>query len=79
MYKIKEKKEADKLVGRCLMWSDIPFHFARNPFCVKMFEAAAVVGPGYKPLTYEELRGPILADEKVDWSFEVHGRPQDAS
>lgn len=65
MYKIKEKKEADKLVGRCLLWSDIPFHFARNPFYVQMFEAAAIVGLGYKPPTYEELRGPIL-DEKVD-------------
>ena len=53
-------------MGRCLLWSDIPFHFARNPFYVQMFKAAAIVGPGYKPPTYEELRGPILDDEKVD-------------
>ena len=31
-----------------------------------MFEAVAIVGSGYKPPTYEELRGPILDDEKVD-------------
>ena len=66
MYKINEKKEVDKLVGRCLLWSDITFYFARNPFYVPMFEAVAIVGPRYKPPTYEELRGPIIDDEKVD-------------
>jgi hypothetical protein len=62
----KKKKEADKLVGRCLLWSDIPFNFAKNPFYVSMFEAASIVGPGYKPPTYEELRGAILQNEKAD-------------
>ena len=66
MVKTKEKEEADKLVGRCLLWSDIPFYFAKNPFYVSMFEAVAIVGPGYRPPTYEELRGPILQNEKVD-------------
>jgi len=66
MLKPTEKKQADKLVGRCLLWSDIPFNFARNPFYVSMFEAVSIVGPGYKPPTYEELRGPILQDEKDD-------------
>jgi hypothetical protein len=66
MMKKKEKEEADKLVGRCLLWSDIPFSFANNPFYVSMFEAASIVGPGYKPPTYHELRGPILQNEKTD-------------
>jgi hypothetical protein len=66
MLKKKEKEEANKLVGRCLLWSDIPFNFARNPFYVSMFEAASIVGSGYKPPTYEELRGPILQNEKAD-------------
>ena len=31
-----------------------------------MCDAIAVVGPGYKSATYEELRGPILQAEKQD-------------
>jgi hypothetical protein len=42
MLKKKEKEEADKLVGRCLLWSDIPFNFSRSPFYLSMFEAASV-------------------------------------
>jgi hypothetical protein len=66
MLKKREKEEADKLVGRCLQWSDIPFNFARNPFYVSMFEVASIVGLGYEPPTFEELRGPILQNEKAD-------------
>jgi hypothetical protein len=66
MFKKKEKEEADKIVGRCLLWSDTPFNFARNPFYVSMFEVVAIVGPGYKHPTYEELRGPILQNEKAN-------------
>jgi hypothetical protein len=67
MVKQKEKEEADKLVGKCLLWSDIPFNIAKNnPFYQPMFDAVAVVGPGYKAPTYEELRGPILQNEKID-------------
>jgi hypothetical protein len=33
-----------------------------------MFEAIAIVGPGYKPPTYEELREPIHQNEKIDCS-----------
>jgi hypothetical protein len=66
MLKIKEKEEADKIVGRCLLWSDIPFNFSKNPFYMSRFEAVAIVGPGYKPPNYEELRGPILQNEKAD-------------
>ena len=71
MLKVKEKKDADTLVGRCLLWSDIPFNFANNPFYMSMFEAAAVIGPGYKPPTYEELRGPILQNEKAECSHRL--------
>jgi hypothetical protein len=52
----KEKEDVNKLVGRFLLWSDIPFNFARNLFYVSLFEAASIVRPGYKPPTYEELR-----------------------
>jgi hypothetical protein len=31
-----------------------------------MFEAASIVGPRYKPPTYEELREPILQNEKAN-------------
>jgi hypothetical protein len=31
--KIKEKQEVDKLVGKCFLWSDIPFNTSKNnPF-----------------------------------------------
>jgi hypothetical protein len=64
--KLKEKQEVDKLVGKCFLWGDIPFNIAlNNPFYQPMFDAVAIVGPGYKAPTYEELRGPILQNEKV--------------
>jgi len=66
MLKAKEREETYKLVGWCLLWSGIPFNFVRNPFYVSMFEAIFIVGPGYKPPTYEKLRGHILQNEKVD-------------
>jgi hypothetical protein len=70
-------------VGRCLLWSDIPFSFANNPFYVSMFEAASIVGPGYKPPTYHELREPSFKMKrpialKGCRSFEIHGSTQDA-
>ena len=33
---------------------------------MSVFEAAAIVGIGFKPPSYEELRGPILQDENTD-------------
>jgi hypothetical protein len=65
--KKKEKKEADKVVGRCLFWSDIPLNITKNnPFCQPMCDAIVVVGPRYKSPTFEELQGPILQEEKKD-------------
>jgi hypothetical protein len=65
--KKKEKKEADRAVGRCLFWSDIPLSITKNnPFWQPMCDAIVVVGPGYKIPTFEELRGPILQEEKKD-------------
>ena len=61
MVKVKEKVEANKLVGRCFLWSDIPFNIAKtNPFYQPMFDDVVVVGPGYKAPTFDDLRGPIL-------------------
>ena len=69
--KVKEKADASKLIGRCLLWSAIPFNFAKNPFYVSMSEATTIVGPGFKPPSYEELRGPILQDEKADCTLRL--------
>jgi hypothetical protein len=67
MLKKKEKKEADRVVGRCLSWSDIPLSITKNnPFWQPMCDAIVDVGPGYKSPTFEELRGPILQEEKKD-------------
>jgi hypothetical protein len=67
MLKKKEKEEADRVVGRCLFWSDIPLNITKNnPFWQSMCDAIVVVGPGYKIPTFEELQGPILQEEKKD-------------
>jgi hypothetical protein len=65
--KTREKEEADKIVARCFLWSDIPFNIAKNnPFYHSMFEAVAIVGLGYKGPSYNDLRGPLLQGEKTD-------------
>eukprot|EP00253_Pinus_taeda_P002247 PITA_02247 len=67
LYKKKEKQEADRLMGRVIFWSDLPLTITKtNPYWQPMCDAIAVVGPGYKSATYEELRGPILQAEKQD-------------
>ena len=54
-------------MGRCIFWSDLPLSITKtNPFWQPMCDAIAVVGPGYKSATYEELRGPILQAKKQD-------------
>ena len=67
MLKKKEKKEGDKVVGRCLFWSDIPLSITKNnPFWQPMCDAIVVVGPGYKNPTFEELLRPIPQAKKKD-------------
>jgi hypothetical protein len=46
LIKKKETEEADKLVAKCFLWSDIPFNIANNPFYHPMFEVVAIVGQG---------------------------------
>lgn len=77
MVKIKAKREANKLVGRCLLWTNVPFSIAKNNlFYQSMFEVVVIVGPGYQAPTYEELRGPILENAKVDCNlWRVAGVP----
>jgi hypothetical protein len=53
-------------VAKCFLWSDIPFNIAKNPFYHSMFEVVAIVGPGYRGPSYNELRGPLLQGEKTD-------------
>jgi hypothetical protein len=67
MVKIKEKQEADKLVCRCFVWSDISFSVIKNnPFYQSMFDVVAIVGLVYKAPTYDEVRGPIRQNENVN-------------
>jgi hypothetical protein len=66
LIKRKEMEEVDQLVAKCFLWSDIPFNIANNPFYHSMFEDAAIVGPGYRGPTYQDLRGCLLQGEKVD-------------
>eukprot|EP00253_Pinus_taeda_P019910 PITA_19910 len=67
LVKKKEKQEADRVMGRCIFWSDLPLSITKtNPFWQPMCDAIVVVGPGYKSATYEELWGPILQVEKQD-------------
>lgn len=67
LVKKREKKEADKVMAKCLYWSDLPLSITRNnPFWQPMCDAIAIVGPGYRSATYEELRGPLLQGEKKD-------------
>jgi hypothetical protein len=68
MLKTKEKEEVKKIGGRFLLLSDIPFNFAKNPFYVSMYEVVSIVGLGYKTPIYEELTGPILQNENVDFT-----------
>jgi hypothetical protein len=64
---VKTKEEVDKIVAKCFLWSDIPFNIAKNPFYHSMFEVVAIVGPRYKGPSYNDLRGPLLQGEKVDY------------
>eukprot|EP00253_Pinus_taeda_P017244 PITA_17244 len=67
LVKKKEKQDADRVIGRCIFWSDLPLSISKtNPFWQPMCDAIAVVGPGYKSATYEELRGPILQAKRQD-------------
>jgi hypothetical protein len=72
MLKIKEKQEADKFVGRFFLWSDIPFSISKNNlFYQFVFDFIAIVGPWYKACTYDELRGHILQNEKLDFTCKL--------
>ena len=65
IFKKKEKQEADRVMGRCLFWKDLPLSITKtNPFWQPMCDVIVVVGLGYKSATYEELWGPILQVEK---------------
>jgi hypothetical protein len=66
LIKRKETEEADKLVAKCFLWSDIPFNIANNPFYHSMFEVATIVSSGYRGPSYQYLRGHFLQGEKVD-------------
>eukprot|EP00253_Pinus_taeda_P014474 PITA_14474 len=67
LVKKKEKQEANRVMGRCIFWSNLPLSITKtNPYWQRMCDTIAVVGPGYKSATYEELRGPILQAEKQD-------------
>ena len=55
------------MLGKLFLWSDIPFNVARNnPFDQPTIDAITVVGAGYKAPSYDDFRGWILQNEKVD-------------
>jgi hypothetical protein len=64
----KEKQEANRVVGRCLFWSDISLSITKNnPFFQSMCDVIAIVGLKYKFPTYKKLQGGgILQSEKND-------------
>jgi Protein of unknown function (DUF 659)/BED zinc finger len=67
MLKRNEKEEADNLLAKFLLWSDIPFSIVRNnPFFQPAVDAIASVGPGYKIPSYHDFRGRILQNQKRD-------------
>lgn len=67
MLKRTEKEQADRLMEKFLLWSDIPFNVVRNnPFFQPIVDAIASVGPRYKIPSYHDFRGRILQDEKRD-------------
>jgi hypothetical protein len=72
------KKEADKIIAKCFLWSDIPFNIAKNnPFYHSMFEATAIVDPGYKGPSFNDLRGPLLQGEKTN-CIKILGKLRDS-
>ena len=65
--KTREKDEADRIATKCFLWGDVPFNISKNnPYYHMMFEAAAIVGPGYRGPSYNDLRGRLLQGEKLD-------------
>eukprot|EP00253_Pinus_taeda_P001665 PITA_01665 len=67
MLKRTEKEEADNLLAKFLLWSDILFSIVRNnPFFQPAVDAIASVGPGYKIPSYHDFRGRILQNQKRD-------------
>lgn len=67
MLKKTEKKQANKLLAKFLLWSDIPFGIVRNnPFFQPVVDAIAIVGLGYKIPSYHDIRGQIVQNEKLD-------------
>ena len=84
MLKKKEKEQADKLLGKFLLWNDIPFSVVRNnPFFQPVVDAIAIVGLGYKSLLMMTLEGTFFKMKMLtaprDWrSLGHHGHTQDA-
>jgi len=67
MLKKTEKEQADKLLAKFLIWSDIPFSIVRNnPFFQPVVDVIATVFPGYEIPSYHDIRGRILQNEKLD-------------
>eukprot|EP00253_Pinus_taeda_P001982 PITA_01982 len=67
MLKRTEKEQADNLLAKFLLWSDIPFNIVRNnPFFQPTVDAISSVGSGYKIPSYHDFRGQILQNEKCD-------------
>ena len=54
-------------MGRCLLWSGIPFSIAKtNHFYQPMFGIVVVVSSRYKAPTFDDSRRHVLQAKKVD-------------
>ena len=61
MLKKKEKKEADRVVGRCLFWSDIPLSITKNnPFYNRCVMPLLLLAQGIKSLPLRSCGGQFL-------------------
>ncbi|KAL5165357.1 hypothetical protein HKD37_18G050495 [Glycine soja] len=58
--KKKDKALVDAQVAEFFYTSVIPFNAIKNPAFLKMCEMIGKYGPGYKPLSYHDVRGKLL-------------------
>lgn len=67
---LKNKTEkVDRVVGRCIMWINIPFSTTKNnPFHHAMQDNVSFVGLGYKDPIYDELKRAVIQNKiRLDW------------
>jgi len=66
-FNIQARDALDYEIGRMLYASGLSFNLARSPYYRNAFSYAANTSnlSGYVPLSYNKLRGPLLAKERI--------------